>query len=160
MDKINKICKSCDNTIENVNDEIKLLESVNSDIKLFSFECKMYVAKVIYCYDGDTIHCLFKHDGEIYKHNIRMYGYDSPEIKPSKNIETKLRNKIIKDAKKSKEYLESLILNKCVYLYCGKFDKYGRILGVIKLDSNDDKSVNEMMIDCGYGKLYFGGTKN
>lgn len=35
-------------------------------------------------YDGDTFNGLFNMFGNIYKHRFRMLGYDSPEIKLSK----------------------------------------------------------------------------
>jgi endonuclease YncB( thermonuclease family) len=50
-----------------------------------------------------------------------------------------------------------LILNKWVILECGNFDKYGRILGKIKINKNDKLYINDDMINKGYG--YFGGTK-
>ena len=46
-----------------------------------------------------------------------------------------------------------------VYLKCGKFDKYGRLLGTIFLNEHDTVSVNELMVNNGYGYEYHGGTK-
>ena len=46
-----------------------------------------------------------------------------------------------------------------VYIKCGEFDKYGRLLGELRVNLEDDKSVNQQMIDNGYGYEYHGGTK-
>jgi endonuclease YncB( thermonuclease family) len=46
-----------------------------------------------------------------------------------------------------------------VYIRCGKFDKYGRLLGDIFINKKDKISVNELMVANGYGYKYHGGTK-
>ena len=127
------------------------------DCNFFTFNGSVYLAKVVKCYDGDTVHCIFKHDNEYQKFIIRMKGYDSCEMKPKKGVPD--RDKIIESAKSAKKKLEDLVLGKCVYLYCDKFDKYGRILGTIKLSESDIISVNDIMIRDGYGVPYNGGTK-
>lgn len=128
----------------------------------FTFENQVHLAKVVYCYDGDTCHCVFKHDGSYYRFKIRMDGYDTPERRPSKkNFPKEKDRKIIKEkAMKAKERLEELILDKIVVLECKGEDKYGRLLGVIRFCLNDDVSVNDMMVNEGYGYLYDGGTKD
>lgn len=88
-----------------------------------------------------------------------MYGYDSPEMKPSKKIPEAEREIIKQNARIAKKRIEDLILDKCVYLYCMEFDKYGRLLGNIKLDHNDEKTVNDIMINEGYGYPYYGDIK-
>ena len=46
-----------------------------------------------------------------------------------------------------------------VYLKCGGFDKYGRLLGELFVNQEDEISVNQQMIDNNYGYVYHGGTK-
>ncbi len=128
--------------------------------QLFTFDGQVHLAYVYKCYDGDTIYCNFKHDGQYYSFHVRMEGYDSCEMKPSKSIPETERNEIIRKAKEAKTRLEELVLGKCVYLFCGKFDKYGRILGKIKVNLNDTEYVNDVMKKEGYGYEYYGGTKN
>lgn len=125
----------------------------------FDFADQIHLCKVVKCYDGDTIHCIFKHDGDYYKFKIRMYAYDTAEMRPSRSIPQNIREKEISKAKEAKKRLEELILNKIVYLYCKGYDKYGRILGVIKIDENDEKSVNDIMVEEEHGVPYYGGTK-
>lgn len=145
------------NNIIESNDELN-----NCDIEstpFFSFENHVHLAKIIKCYDGDTIHCIFKIDGEYKKFKIRLYGYDAPEIKPNKNIQEELRDKEKHAAVLAKERLENLILHKNVYLFCKEFDKYGRILAIIKVNIDDPLSVNDIMLKEGHGYTYTGGTK-
>ena len=40
-----------------------------------------------------------------------------------------------------------------------KFDKYGRLLGTVKLNHSDKKTVNDIMVEEGHGYPYYGGTK-
>ena len=129
------------------------------DCIFYTLEGEIHLTKIVKCYDGDTVHCIFKHDGQYKKFHMRLYGYDSYEMKPSKQIlepkRTELKNKAIM----AKTRLESLILNKNVYLYCLEFDKYGRILGNIKINKDDLNTVNDIMINEDHGYPYFGGTK-
>ena len=88
-----------------------------------------------------------------------MNGYDTPEMRPSKKLPD--RDEIKKKAIESRDYLKSLIFNneQLVYIKCGEFDKYGRLLGEIYINENDDESVNSLMIKNGHGYEYHGGTK-
>ena len=89
-----------------------------------------------------------------------MEGYDSPEIRISKNDPEREEKK--KKAIEAKKYFKNLVMNdnQLVYIKCGKFDKYGRLLGKIYLNKNDTISVNELMINQKYGYVYYGGSKN
>ena len=63
--------------------------------------------------------------------------------------------------KERTDYLSKLVMNEAqlVYIKCGEFDKYGRLLGTLFLNEKDTKSVNQIMIDNGHGYKYDGGTK-
>lgn len=131
----------------------------SNDSIFFTFEGETHLAKITKCYDGDTVHCVFKHNGAYQKFHVRMDGYDSWEMRPNKSIPEPKRSELIQKANIAKERLQELILNKIVYVTCGTFDKYGRILGTIKLAVDDAKTVNDMMIEEGHGYVYHGGTK-
>ena len=63
-------------------------------------------------------------------------------------------------AKRAKARLEDLVLNKIVVLKSHGFDKYGRVLGELYLNSSNLRSsVNAIMISEGHGYPYDGGTK-
>ncbi len=116
---------------------------------MFTLEGQEFDAKVVKIYDGDTIHVVFSFKGEITRWKIRMEGYDSPEMR-SKCADEK------KAAQRAKQALVDKIGKNKVKLVCGKFDKYGRLLGTIFLD---DENINTWMISQGYGYPYEGGTK-
>jgi endonuclease YncB( thermonuclease family) len=138
---------------------LEIIKNADNSVKTFTLENINKVCKIVDIYDGDTCRAVFEHNGEINKWTIRMNGYDSPEIRPSRKLEN--RDEIKKKAIESKNYLKSIIMNESqlVYLKCGKFDKYGRLLGTILVNEHDTVSVNELMINNGYGYEYHGGTK-
>ena len=143
------------NIIE-TNDELNKYD----DCDFFSFNGEIHLAKVISCYDGDTFYCIFQCNGNYSKFKIRMYGYDSAEMKPSKSIPEDQRQEIKAKAIAAKHRLEELILNKNIYLFCKEFEKYGRILANVKLNLDDEKTINDIMVNEGHGYPYFGGTKS
>ncbi len=90
-----------------------------------------------------------------YEIKLRLFGIDTPELKPSKTLPN--REEHIKKAIKAKEFLENLILNKVVRIEFLSNDKYGRPLGIIYIK---DININELMIEEGFAKEYDGGTKD
>ena len=132
------------------------LNKFNKDsIEYYNLNDKIFLCKVVDIYDGDTCTIILKNNGYYQKYKVRMYGYDSPEMKPLKNI--KNRNEIIKKAKNAKKALSNKILNKIVTIKCGNWDKYGRLLGTIYIKKFN---VNEWMIKNNHGYVYKGGKKN
>lgn len=138
---------------------ISKLKQADKSTPVFTLEGDMKLCKVVDIYDGDTIKVVFMDNNRINKWNIRMEGYDSPEMRPSRKLEN--RDEIKKKAVEAKNYLKSLIMNEnqLVYLKCGKFDKYGRLLGYVYINQDDTESVNEMMIKNNHAYEYHGGTK-
>lgn len=134
----------------------KELISCANTVNYFTLNSKVKRALVLDVYDGDTITVVLKHFNEINKWKIRLLGINSPEIRPRKNIEN--REDIIEAAKASRHYLESLILNKLIYIHCGEFDNFGRILAYLYLDKSEigniDKSINMIMINTGHARVY------
>ena len=108
-----------------------------------------YVIKV---YDGDTITIAAKmpyENSPLFRFNVRLNGIDTPEIK-SKNINEKNL------AKKARDSLSQLLLNKNVTLQNVKNEKYGRILADVYLD---ELHINKWMIDQSFAVAYDGKTK-
>lgn len=106
--------------------------------------------KCVKVYDGDTIHIAAIVNGDIYRFTIRLYGYDSPEIR-SKNAKEKEAGYKAKNA--LSERIEGKMVN--VLIHPIK-EKFGRILATI---SDSKGEVNKWMIENGYGIPYFGGSK-
>jgi len=121
--------------------------------------------KVVDVYDGDTckIVCFYPNSKKMVRYSCRMYGYDSPEMKPLKSNPN--RDQEIEAAKRAKAYLVSLLepINNIVWLYCRGLDKYGRLLVDIYHNKSDVNlkinSINDKMITEGHGVAYYGGTK-
>lgn len=108
--------------------------------------------KVIKVYDGDTITIASKLPNSvepIYRFSVRLNGIDSPEIKAHGQAEKEL-------AKKSRDALSNLIMDKKITLKNQTTEKYGRILADVYLD---DLCVNEWMLKNNYAMKYDGGTK-
>jgi endonuclease YncB( thermonuclease family) len=114
-------------------------------------EDKLYPAVVERVKDGDTIE--LKSDTNLYdlKFSVRIYGIDTPELKSKYVCEQKM-------AKKSKEYIESLLPEGTkIYLKNPKHDKFGgRILADIKIK---DGLISELLIKKKLAIEYYGDKK-
>jgi endonuclease YncB( thermonuclease family) len=140
----------------------KPLRKASNKFPLFSLKGNLFNCKIVDVYDGDTCTAIIRTNHGLQKHKIRMLGYDSPEMKPLKIA--KNRDKEILAAKEAKEKLISKISNnkdlslntKMIKIECYDWDKYGRLLGVLKVKN---LNVNQWMIDNNYGYPYDGGTK-
>lgn len=160
--------------------ELLDLKSADHQVKEFSMNGKNMWGKVVYVYDGDTVHIVFKIDNELVKFNCRLSGIDSPEIAPKNISDVKVKKEQELSAIKCRNYLisrviliplEKEIMNKnevkaicakstnLVWVKCCEFDKYGRLLVELYDDPNSIKSFNQDMIEKKYAIGYNGGTK-
>lgn len=130
------------------------LRKADDSVPLFSLKGKVLPCKVVDVYDGDTCTVVIKLHGELTKFKLRMYGYDSPEKRPSRSLPN--RDEEIKAAKEARQALIDIIGDDLVTLKCGSWDKYGRLLGILY---KDDLNINSYMIQNGFGYKYEGGTK-
>ena len=138
---------------------LKIITDDNS-IPYFSFKNKIFYGKPCNIYDGDTFSVIFQYKDELIKYRCRCLGYDSPEMKPSLQNKNRLLEKEL--ALKAKQRFIELIskhATKLVKIECFEFDKYGRLL-VNVYNLVDKKSVNDIMVEEGFGKMYDGGTKD
>jgi endonuclease YncB( thermonuclease family) len=118
------------------------------------------IAKVVSVYDGDTCRVVIPYKGEFYKWNVRLIGYDTPEMRPSRSKPNRVQE--IEAAKAAKKFLISQVMStpeQLIFIKCKDFDKYGRLLAEIYINYNDITPVNDLMIDNGHGYSYNGGTK-
>ena len=115
------------------------------------------ITKVV---DGDTIDIVIDLGFDIYKHErVRIAGIDTPE-KRTRDLEEK---KLGIDATNwMKGTLEDTINGEHELTIRtelkGGVGKYGRLLGWLYV-GDQEKSLNEQMIDEGYAWCYDGGTK-
>lgn len=117
------------------------------------YEYKVKVTEVI---DGDTIDVVIDLGFDIFTNKrIRLYGIDCPESRTTDLHEKKL-------GIEAKEYLKQLLGNASNViiktLSTDAYEKYGRVLGQVYIDSSVI-SVNDLMISHGYAWSYDGGTK-
>ena len=132
----------------------------DNTIPYFSFKNRTFYGKPCNIYDGDTFSIIFQYKDELIKYRCRCLGYDSPEMKPSQQNKNRIHEKEL--ALKAKQRFTELISKhetKLVKIECFEFDKYGRLL-VNVYNLVDKKSVNDMMVEEGFGKMYDGGTKD
>lgn len=143
-----------------------------------------FLAQVVKVYDGDTITIVLRtgDDQPYFEYSVRMFGYDSPEIKPplAKDYSDSRfpnRDAEIAAGKEARDYLSNIILNMPVLVeVIPDNDKYGRLLcNIFVFDGIRDwlgnksidplteyhftLNINEDMIANGHGYEYDGGTK-
>jgi len=131
--------------------------NANNKTKMFSFEGRECLGKVVDVYDGDTVKIVFplseKEPERLYRWNCRLINVDTPEIR-TKNLKEKAYAKVVRDKLREK------ILNKLVYVKCLDFDKYGRLLVEIFDNEKCEECINNWLILNEYAKKYDGGTKS
>lgn len=73
-----------------MNHSIERLKAANKDnTPLFSFNGLNTYGKAVDVYDGDTFNIIISHYDSVYHFKARMFGYDSPEMKPSLSLENR-----------------------------------------------------------------------
>ena len=140
--------------------EKELATNTFDDIELFTFENIITKCKVVKVYDGDTNTIVFYYKNAPIKVNLRMFGYDTPEIKLCKSNENAELHK--EAGLHVRNIVTKKLLGKIFWIKFYKEEKYGRCLGELyengeKLDEN--LSINKWVIANGYGKEYTGGKK-
>ena len=70
---------------------------------------------------------------------MRMYGYDSPEIRVSR---TATNREYLKQIGNDAKQQLKVLCNKqeLLYIHCGDFDKYGRLLGNLYYSKENAKN--------------------
>ena len=133
----------------------KLKEVDCSKVKRFSFEGIKTYAKVAKVYDPDTITIVFEYFGQMLKLSMRLNGIDAPELKSKIKDESDACKKGIK-------LMNDLLLDKIVFVELDKYDKYGRILGIVNtIEPIKDGlvCVNEYLLKYNYVRVYGGEKK-
>jgi endonuclease YncB( thermonuclease family) len=127
-------------------EQLTNLKLATEDTPEFSLEGVDTLCKVVDVYDGDTIKIVFYYKEELFKWTVRLWGINTPEMRPSLKLEN--RKEIIRQAKEARDF----VINHCnnvdnlVYIKCLGNDKYGRLLGHIYLDKDYTVSINDLLI--------------
>lgn len=121
---------------------LKLQDLTLENTKHFTLKStKLHKCKLVSVIDGDTVKVAFKPFGffsKYYIFNVRLLDFDAPETR-TRDIEEKQRGV------EARNWLVGLLTNPIVWLECGDFDNFGRILGYLFLDESRNESVNELM---------------
>lgn len=117
-------------------------------------------AKIVNVVDGDTVDLAIELlPNQFYQFRVRLYGIDTPEKRPPKASPN--RDAEIAASKRSTEALTNYLKpydNMVHTVVFKEADKYGRWL--CNMYCNGQKqSINDWMIQEGFAKPYFGGTK-
>ena len=136
---------------------LELKTKTKANTEYMSLNNQEFTAKIVYIYDGDTMHVVFKAFGEYYRWNCRVQGVDTPELRTKNEAEKVMGYKV-------RDVLRSLFQDQIVRIKCFEFDKYGRLLiDVYLLDDMPNSSnvsfLSEWLIQEKYAYSYDGGTK-
>tara|TARA_Y100000389_G_C17470594_1_gene530214 strand:+ start:6631 stop:7110 length:480 start_codon:yes stop_codon:yes gene_type:complete len=136
-----------------------ILRKATDAIKPFNMDGVKCYGVVVNVYDGDTFKAVVYHNGLMKKLTFRPVGYDTPEMKPLKSMEN--RDIYIEKAKEARQKFIDLCggIHSYVFLRCGKYDKYGRVLVHVTNRRYSRKTINDLMLDSGLANPYNGGTK-
>jgi endonuclease YncB( thermonuclease family) len=139
--------------------QLQSLKEADKTTPEYSLGGRVFQGKVVDVYDGDTVKVVIFVDNQLCRYNCRLMNIDAPEMRPRKNVPG--REKIIESAKRSRDYLRTLIPEDgIVYVeVSSKKEKYGRLL-VYLYAPGEDKDINSIMVETGHAKSYDGGTKD
>ena len=149
------------------------MENFNdSNTPQFSFDGISCSSRIVDITDGDTVKAIISFKDNYYKIIVRLNNIDTCETR-SKCEENK---KLGLEAKKriynlitgktadddfNKKSIKTELNNNCylVFLKCYDFDKYGRVLGDIYQNENNDESFSSILIKEKLAYIYQGKTK-
>ena len=127
------------------------------DVPYFSFRGRGFEAVPCRVYDGDTFSSVFLYRGEWIKWRCRCLGYDSPEMKPPR-LQPDREEEKSRAIQARDRFQELLTRTPSVWIRCGDFDKYGRLLVVVSSypSSNitTNTTINDQMLAEGMGVPY------
>ena len=155
-----------------ISDLIINMENFNdTNTPLFSFNGVNGMSRVVDITDGDTIKAIINFKDEYYKIIVRLNNIDTCETKSKceenknlgvnakKRLYNLITNKSIDN--NDKKLIKKELNDNCylIYLKCYEFDKYGRVLGDIYKNKDDDVSFSSILINEKLAYIYGGKTK-
>tara|TARA_R110002020_G_scaffold197306_4_gene398406 strand:+ start:1136 stop:1582 length:447 start_codon:yes stop_codon:yes gene_type:complete len=116
------------------------------------------ISNIVKIIDGDSLRVDLDLGFKIQLSNatLRLHGIDTPESRQRRRLEER------KLGIKAKEFLVNILEgNKDnLIMKATERGKFGRILAEIFIDSTDNPSVNQLLIEADLARPYFGGGKN
>lgn len=138
-------------------------DSGHLDVSNFGLDGVTGWARLVDCYDGDSLKIIVRFKGCCFKATIRLEGIDAPELRGADSENGILaRDALIKyltglDSTGLKSKGVQSLLTESVHLVwvkCGKNDKYGRTLGQIFKDPDDEVCASAVLINGGHARKY------
>jgi|TARA_A100000172_G_C2989295_1_gene92234 micrococcal nuclease len=103
--------------------------------------------------DGDTVDVMIDLGFNTHiKRRVRMYGINAPESR-TRDLEEK------KKGLAAKERLKEILASDNIIMKSHGKGKYGRILGEMYVEKDQEISVNDILVREGHAKKYFGGKR-
>lgn len=140
----------------------------------FSLNNMQLEVRIIDIYDGDTCTCIIPLFNNYYKFTIRLVEIDTCELKSTnsenKELALNARKRLCTlvsddflniDLNIKRKELTNLLNTKCylIYIKCGDFDKYGRLLAHLYKSNISTISFNQILINEKLAYKYTGKTK-
>lgn len=130
--------------------------------------------RVVDCYDADTLTIIVPCKGDYLRYSSRVFGIDTSEMK-SKLAENKLaavraRNRMLQlcgvpnvalDRSYTRKEVQAMLQGDVflVWVECGEFDKYGRVLVKVFRAPEDATPLGDVLIAEKLAYPYYGDTK-
>lgn len=131
-------------------------------------------ARVVSIHDGDTLKAVIPLHDRCYAFPLRLHGIDTCELKSkdaqNKELALKARNRLYELVTQrpwpttlvsaSKSAMTNALQEECflVWLECGDFDKYGRLLATIRAEQ-EGASFADILVSEKLAYVYGGDTK-
>lgn len=139
-----------------------LKELDTTTVPHLSLEATRTMARVTDVYDGDTLTLAMQVFGKVYKVSGRLIGVDTcerhDEDEAKRARAERARDRLLEligaDATKcssrakAQEFFKNVPV--LVYVECGKFDKYGRVLVSLKRKQEDARTISEVLLEEGH----------
>lgn len=106
-----------------------------------------YKARVQRVVDGDTLCVVFRFRGRYNTFTMRLWGVNTPEMRGEREREKRVATRI-------KTWLDPLVGSTVTVIVHKKPDKYGRLLGHVRLSGNRDLA--DLLVQHHLGKPYYG----
>ena len=154
MFKPKEKCELKEDSMSSAIERMALMNATKQNTKFFSLEGQIFEAKIVYIYDGDTMHVVFSLFNKTYKWNCRVMGVDTPEVR-TRNLKEKEMGIRVRDILREK------LQDKIVKIKCFDFDKYGRLLIDLcfEFEPGSEMLLSQWLIQNKYAYEYNGGTK-
>ena len=140
----------------------RLAQQTLGTAPLFTLQGQSYWAKCVKCYDADTIHIVFNYKGEFVRFRCRLAGIDTAEMRSANDAEKQ-------HAIAARDWVRRTILGGIIFVRCGAFDKYGRLLVDVHVPDGGDQAgadpadrcyhLNARLVQLGYAYTYTGGSR-